>query len=186
MKLRQNGFYLGGEKEVRQGREASWRISGFWRQEKVTFLLFNRVPRLLYIWGSGNISLSTGENGDLDKYTRILTVKNCVIILWNMNFFFFFFFFYKETCILILFQESYLICKNMIVWCDSFQWCCNDFFCIMVIVLAMKKIFKCSAVHSRTICNWMQLSLKQTVFLTCCFIVNMMFIYHLHYCSISI
>lgn len=58
IKLRQNGFYLGGEKEVRQGREASWRISGFWRQDKVTFLLFNRVPRLLYLGFRKRISVS--------------------------------------------------------------------------------------------------------------------------------
>lgn len=78
--------------------------------DKIYFCYLIEFPGCC-IWGSGNVSPSAGENRDLDKYIRILTVKNCVIILWNMSLFFF----HEETCILILFQESSLICKNIIV-----------------------------------------------------------------------
>lgn len=90
----------------RERREAGERNLG--DKMKLYFFYLIAFPGF-YIWGSVNIISPSA--GDLDKYPRILTLKICVIIFWNMNFFSF----HEETCILILFHESYLICKNIIV-----------------------------------------------------------------------
>lgn len=76
-------WVVGGEKKGRQERET------FGDKMKLYFCYLIAFHRVAIFGVQETLSPSAGENGDLDKCTRFLAVKNCVIILCNMNYFFF-------------------------------------------------------------------------------------------------